>query len=235
MYKILWTQRHPSVPHSSSPAKKNTQHLPLIFWSFRFGLPPKTLLISPFSPHNESFARKSFQVANIELWPAAKKRPWRGAFLCGHYTVVFWEWPHQSLPSHKLEPQVGHRNILGRLLTLPLLGFRQIFCDLWRMFQAEGAAALTAPSSPPSLHVVGLQRPHQVKHHQVPVTSRGGKKNTTQHQPVESKSVAKSVVKGNAGDHNCFDLSRFPVSLVQLGSHKLDFPGKNLLNTDPIS
>ena len=176
MYKILWTQRHPSVPHSSSPAKKNTQHWPLIFWSFRFGLPPKTLLISPFSPHNESFARKSFQVANIELWPAAKKRPWRGAFLCGHYTVVFWEWPHQSLPSHKLEPQVGHRNILGRLLTLPLLGFRQIFCDLWRMFQAEGAAALTAPSSPPSLHVVGLQRPHQVKHHQVPVTRRGDKK-----------------------------------------------------------
>ena len=56
----------------------------------------------------------------------------------------------------------------------------------------------------------------------------------TQYQPVESKSVAKSVVKGNAGDHNCFDLSRFPVSLVQLGSHKLDFPGKIVLNKNPI-
>ena len=46
-----------------------------------------------------------------------------------------------------------------------------------------------------------------------------------ENEPIESERMAESVVERNAGDHDGFNLPRFAMSLVQLRSHQLDFPG----------
>ena len=48
-------------------------------------------------------------------------------------------------------------------------------------------------------------------------------------EPIESERMAESVVEGNAGDHDGFNLPRFAMSLVQLRSHQLDFPERFML------
>ena len=56
-----------------------------------------------------------------------------------------------------------------------------------------------------------------------------GLSSSLESEPIESERMAESVVERNAGDHDGFNLPRFAMSLVQLRSHQLDFPGQYIL------
>ena len=64
------------------------------------------------------------------------------------------------------------------------------------------------------------------------INANRNKLKAIKNEPIESKRMAESVVEGNAGDHDGFNLPRFAMSLVQFRSHQLDFPERFMLIVD---